>query len=61
MQQISQPQDLTKGLRIPREIDSGGQWDTESDFPVSVQEFIGQLLWDCASSCFFCLRCDGLG
>ena len=44
MQQISQPQDLTKGLRIPREIDSGGQWDTESDFPVSVQEFIGQLL-----------------
>ena len=26
-QQISQPGDLTKGLRTPREFDFGGQWD----------------------------------
>ena len=26
-QQISQPRDLAKGLRTPREFDFGGQWD----------------------------------
>ena len=27
LQQISQPEDLAKGLRTPREFDFGGQWD----------------------------------
>ena len=38
MQQISQPRDPTKGLRTPREFDFGGEWETEPDLPVSVQE-----------------------
>ena len=30
-QQISQPGDLAKGLRIPREFDFGGQWDLTTE------------------------------
>ena len=29
----SQPEDLAKGLRIPREFDFGGQWDLITEFP----------------------------
>ena len=32
-QQISQPGDLAKGLRIPREFDFGGQWDLTTELP----------------------------
>ena len=32
-QQISQPGDWAKGLRIPREFEFGGQWDLITELP----------------------------
>ena len=32
-QHISQPGDLAKGLRTPREFDLGGQWDLITELP----------------------------
>ena len=31
---------LGKGTESPREFDFGGQWETEPDLPVSVQEYL---------------------
>ena len=33
LQQISQPEDLAKGLRTPREFDFEGQWDLITELP----------------------------
>ena len=32
-QQISQPEDLAKGLRTPRELDFGGYWGLTTELP----------------------------
>ena len=41
-QQISQPGDLAKGLRTPREFDFGGQWDLITEL---TQDW-GNRLWE---------------